>query len=85
MNNQSQILYTTATGNLNLFDVRKSHQLVASVKAHNSRANDVKTSNKNLCFTCGEDQTVRVWNLNDLSQPLAWKNPKCVGLRIVRG
>lgn len=78
INNQSQIAYVTSTGNLHLFDVRKSNQLVASQKAHNAKANDVRIGKKNLCFTCSEDETVRVWNLNNLSEPLAAKNPKCV-------
>ena len=78
MNNQSQIAYTTSTGYLNIFDVRNNNKLLASQKAHASKANDVKIGTKNLCFTCSEDQNVRVWNLNDLSEPLASKNPKCV-------
>lgn len=51
---------------------------MASQKAHKSRANDVKIGRKNLCYTCSEDENVRIWNLNDLSQPIASKNPKCV-------
>jgi WD40 repeat protein len=61
-----------------LFDVRKSSSLLVSQKAHISKANDVKIGKKNLCYTCSEDQTVRVWNLHDLSEPLAGRNPKCV-------
>jgi len=67
VNNQSQIAYTTSTGYLNIFDVRNNNKLLASQKAHASKANDVKIGTKNLCFTCSEDQNVRVWNLNDLS------------------
>ena len=47
-------------------------------KAHSSKANDLKIIDKNMCFTCSEDQNVRVWDLNDLKEPLASKNPKCV-------
>jgi WD40 repeat protein len=63
---------------MHIFDVRKNNKVLASIKAHNSRANDIKIGRKNLCYTCSEDETVRVWNLNDLSQPIAAKNPKCV-------
>lgn len=84
VNNQSQIAYVTSAGYLNLFDVRKSSHIVASQKAHNSKANDVRIGQKNLCFTCSEDETVRVWNLNNLSEPLASKNPKCVKIQICR-
>ena len=78
VNNQSQIVYTTSSGYLNIFDVRKNNTLLASQKAHLSKVNDVKVSPKNLCFTCSEDQHVRVWDLNNLSEPLTSKNPKCV-------
>lgn len=84
VNNQSQIAYVTNTGHLHLFDVRKSNQLLASQQAHLAKANDVRISSHNLCFTCSEDQTVRVWNLNNLSEPLAAKNPKCVFIVIFR-
>lgn len=84
VNNQSQIAYVTSTGYLNLFDVRKNNQLLASQKAHTAKANDVRISTRNLCFTCSEDQTVRVWSLHDLSEPLAAKNPKCVRLTLCR-
>jgi len=57
---------------------------MASQKAHNSRVNDVKIGRKNLCYTCSEDENVRIWNLNDLSQPIASKNPKCVLVNIFR-
>ncbi len=78
VNNQSQIAYVTTSGNLHLFDVRKNNHLLASIQAHSSRANDVIIGKKNLCYTCSEDETVRIWDLNNLSQPLASKNPKCV-------
>ena len=78
INNQSQIAYTTSSGNLYVFDVRKNNEILYGQKAHSARANDLKITSNNLCFTCSEDEYVRVWNLDDLSQPLAAKNPKCV-------
>jgi WD40 repeat protein len=84
VNNQSQIAYVTSSGFLNLFDVRKSNQLLASQKAHTAKANDVRIGKKNMCFTCSEDQTLRVWNLNNLNEPIASKNPKCVSVNIFR-
>lgn len=83
-NNQAQIAYVTGAGNLHLFDVRKHTKVLATVRAHSARANDVKIGAKNLCYTCSEDQNVRVWNLADLSAPLAAKNPKCVLFPLVR-
>ena len=55
MNNQSQVAYTTSKGNLYLFDVRKSGEVLCGQKAHGAKANDLKTGRGNLCFTCGED------------------------------
>jgi WD40 repeat protein len=74
----------TGAGNLHLFDVRKHTKVLSSVQAHSARANDVKIGAKNLCYTCSEDQNVRVWNLGDLSAPIAAKNPKCVRSLLVR-
>ena len=78
VNSQSQIAYSTSTGKIHIFDVRKNNQILASQQAHLSRVNDIKIGQKNLCFTCSEDEQVRVLDLNNLSQPLASKNPKCV-------
>jgi WD40 repeat protein len=85
VNNQSQIAYTTSQGNLYLFDVRKSSQPLIGQRAHTSKANDLKITSKNMCFTCSEDNTVRVWNLNDLTEPIASKNPKCVVISFTSG
>jgi hypothetical protein len=60
-------------------------KIVATQKAHLSSVNDVKTSKKNLLYTCSEDEYVRIWNLNDLSKPLAAKNPKCVNILFILG
>lgn len=80
VNSQPQIAYVTDKGNLHLFDVRMPDKILVSQKAHKGIATDVKIGQKNLCYTCSEDQTVKVWNLEDLTQPLASKNPKCVSL-----
>ena len=85
INSQSQIAYTTSNGNLYIFDVRKSNEVLYGQKAHSARANDLKITRNNLCFTCSEDEYVRVWNLDDLSQPLAAKNPKCVKTIFILG
>ena len=53
-------------------------KLFATQKIHMSSVNDIKISKKNLLYTCSEDEYVRIWNINDLSKPLAAKNPKCV-------
>jgi WD40 repeat protein len=73
-------VYVTNKGNMQVFDVRKNNKVLSSIKAHNSRANDIKIGKKNLCYTCSEDENVRVWNLHDLSHPIASKNPKCVNI-----
>ena len=78
VNTPSQIAYVTDKGNLHLFDARMPEKILASQKVHLSSVNDVKTSRHNLLYTCSEDQFVRIWDLNDLSKPLAAKNPKCV-------
>lgn len=75
----------TDKGFLHLFDARMPDKLLASQQVHLSSVNDVKISNKNLLYTCSEDQYVRIWNLNDLSKPLAAKNPKCVIIFIILG
>jgi hypothetical protein len=43
------------------------NKLFASQKAHNGAVNDIKIGKKNLCYTVGEDQNVRVWDLNNLT------------------
>lgn len=68
----------TDVGNLHIFDARMPNELCASQKVHSSSVNDIKISKKNLLFTCSEDEYVRIWDLKDLSKPLASKNPKCV-------
>lgn len=78
INTPSQIVYVTDKGYLHFFDARMPDKIVASQQAHLSSVNDVKISRKNLMYTCSEDQHVRIWNINDLSKPLASKNPKCV-------
>lgn len=60
-------------------------KLLASQQVHLSSVNDVKISNKNLLYTCSEDQYVRIWNINDLSKPIAAKNPKCVRFLFILG
>ena len=52
---------------------------VLAVDVHQgNEVTDVKVGLKNICFTCSEDETVRIWNMNDFSAPLANKNPHCV-------
>jgi hypothetical protein len=48
----TQIAYVTDKGYLHLFDARMPNQLCASQQVHLSSVNDVRTSNKNLLFTC---------------------------------
>lgn len=31
-----------------------------------------------MMFTCSEDESVKVWTMNDLTNPLGLKKPKCV-------
>lgn len=38
-----------------------------------------------MCFTCSEDEFVKVWSLNNLNEPLALKNPHCVFLNFIQG
>jgi WD40 repeat protein len=59
-------------------------KVCAQQKGHNSSINDVKIGSKNLMYTCSEDENVRVWNLLNLAEPLASKNPKCVFLYLFR-
>ena len=40
---------------MHIFDVRKNNQILASQKAHKSKANDIKIGRNNLCYTCSED------------------------------
>ena len=62
-----------------ILDARMADKVVnGQDQAHkNSAVTDIKTWRKNLCFTCSDDETVRVWSLSDLSQPLAVKKPHC--------
>jgi WD40 repeat protein len=53
-------------------------KIMTSQQAHLSSTNDVQISRKNVLYTCSEDGFVRIWNINDLSKPLAARNPKCV-------
>lgn len=57
----------TDHGNIHIFDVRKNNQALVSQKAHKSKANDIKIGRNNLCYTCSEDENIRVWDLNNLS------------------
>ncbi len=60
-------------------------KILASQQTHLSSVNDVKISRKNLLYTCAEDGFVRIWNINDLSKPLAARNPKCVIFFLILG
>ena len=39
---------------------------------------DLKIGKKSLCFSCSEEGEAKVRSLNDLTNPLAVKNPQCV-------
>lgn len=79
INNQSQIAYATNQGNIYMVDVRSINKPVFSVQGHpGAEITDIKTGHKNLLFTCSEDETVKVWTMNDLTHPLGLKKPKCV-------
>ena len=68
VNQPTQICYTTDKGNLNIIDVRAIDKVVTSFAAHQGHAiTDVKIGSKNLVYTCSEDESVRVWNLNNLA------------------
>ena len=52
---------------------------VTSIAAHEGHAiTDVKVGSKNMCYTCSEDESVRIWNLNNLTAPIGFKKPHCV-------
>ena len=79
INQASQIAYVTQGGNLNLIDVRSMDKPIVSVPVHQGHeATDVKIGSKNVCYTCSEDESVRVWNLLDFSAPIAYRKPNCV-------
>lgn len=63
---------------ISIIDVRVVGKIVDQAKAHKGTVNDIQIGRKGLAFTCSEDETVRVWNLNSLAEPIAAKNPKCV-------
>lgn len=66
-NQPTQICYTTDKGNLNIVDVRAMDKVVTSFAAHQGHSiTDIKVGAKNLLYTCSEDESVRVWNLNNL-------------------
>lgn len=68
---------------LNIVDVRSMDKVILSIPAHQGNSiTDVKIGSKNLCYTCSEDESVRVWNLNDFSAPVGFKKPKCVIIHI---
>lgn len=84
-NQTSQIAYVTDMGNLSLIDVRTMDKPLYTIPVHNGHTvTDVKIGSKNVCYTCSEDETVRVWNLGDFANelvtlaPLAHKKPNCV-------
>lgn len=78
-NSSSQIAYCTDAGNLYMFDGRNPSKHLFAVNAHpKSTINDIAISEKNLCYTCSEDGSVKIWNLENLEGPIAMKKPNCV-------
>lgn len=62
-----------------MVDARNANKNILSQNVHGTNeVTDVACSLKNLCYTCSEDESVKIWNLNDMSNPMAFKKPKCV-------
>lgn len=69
-----------------MIDVRSLEKPVLTHPVHKGhQATDVKIGSKNVCYTCSEDETVRVWNLNDFTVPIAHRKPNCVIIMIIQG
>lgn len=66
--------------------MRAIDKVITSVAAHQGHAiTDVKIGSKNLVYTCSEDESVRIWNLNNLAEPIGYKKPKCVNFLVYSG
>jgi periodic tryptophan protein 1 len=81
INRPAELCYSTNSGILHTFDVRNPTKLLVSFTPHQGHTvTAVRIGNKNLCYTCSEDESVRVWAMGNLEAPLAFKKPKCVTL-----